>query len=59
MEGGLEMKTEKTKCICMCMSRYQNAGRNRDIMTGNKSFEKVMKLKCLEAMITNENFIRK
>jgi hypothetical protein len=38
-EVGLEVNTEKTKC--MLLSRHQNAGQNHDIKIGNKSFENV------------------
>jgi len=38
-ETGLEVNTEKTKY--MIMSRDQNAGKDHNMETGNKSFERV------------------
>jgi len=45
-EIGLEVNAEKTKC--MVMSRDQNAEKNHNIKTDNKSFEMVEQFKYLE-----------
>jgi hypothetical protein len=44
-EVDLEVNVEKTKY--MLVSRDQNAGQNRDIEIGNRSFEKVSQFKYL------------
>jgi len=49
----LEVRAEETKY--MVMTRQQNAGRNHKLMTTNKSFENVSKLKCLGRTATNQN----
>jgi hypothetical protein len=36
-EVGLEVNTEKTKC--MLLSSHQNAGQNHDIKIANRAFE--------------------
>ena len=54
-EIGLEINAEKTKY--MVMSRDQNAGRNGNIETGNKSFETVEHFQYLGTTLTNENSI--
>jgi hypothetical protein len=55
-EVGLEVKVEKTKY--MLVSRDQNAGRNREIKIGNKSFENVSQFKYLGTTVTNQNLIQ-
>jgi hypothetical protein len=52
---GLEIHAEKTKY--MIMLRRQNSGQNRNIRTGNKSFENVAKFKYLGTILTNQNDI--
>jgi hypothetical protein len=54
-EPGLEINTEKTKC--MLLSHHQNVGQNRDIKIANKSFENVSQLKYLGWTVTNQNLI--
>jgi hypothetical protein len=54
-EIGLEVKAEKTKY--MVMSRDQNAGKNRKIQIGNKSFETVEQFKYLGTTLTSQNSI--
>jgi hypothetical protein len=39
------------------MSRYQNAGQNRDIKIPNGSFENVAQFKYLETTVTSQNLI--
>jgi hypothetical protein len=51
----VEVNTEKTKY--MFMSRHQTIGQNHCII--NKSFENVTKLKYLEMIVTNQNYIHK
>jgi hypothetical protein len=55
-EIGLEVNTEKTKC--MVMSRDQNAGENGYIQIGNESFETVEQFKYLGTTLTNQNYLR-
>jgi hypothetical protein len=43
----------------MVMSRDQNAGQNRYIQVGNKSFETVKQFKYLGTTLTNQNSIHK
>jgi hypothetical protein len=50
-EVGLEVNIEKTKY--MLVSRYQNAGQNRDIKIGNRSSEHVPEFKYLGTTVTN------
>jgi len=45
-EVGLEVNTEKTKC--MVMSRHQNAGQNHNFLIPNKSLENMAKIKYLD-----------
>jgi hypothetical protein len=40
------------------MSRDQNAGQNRDIKIGNRSFENVSQFKYLGTTVTNQNLIQ-
>jgi hypothetical protein len=54
---GLEVNVEKTEY--MLVSRHQNAGQNRDIETGNRSFENVAQLKYLRMTVTKQNLIRR
>jgi hypothetical protein len=42
----------------MLVSRYQNAGQNREIKIGNKSFENVSQFKYLGTTVTNQNLIQ-
>jgi hypothetical protein len=44
-EVGLKINVEKTKY--MLLSRHQNAGQNRDIQIGDRSFENVSQFKYL------------
>jgi sorting nexin-29 len=53
---GLEVNVEKTKY--MLVSRDQNAGQNREIKIGNKSFENVSQFKYLGMTVTNQNLIQ-
>jgi hypothetical protein len=55
-EVGLEVNTEKTKC--MLLSRDQNAGQNHDIKIGNRCFENVAQFTYLGTTITNQNLIQ-
>jgi activator of 2-hydroxyglutaryl-CoA dehydratase len=55
-EIGLDVKSEKTKCVVM--SRNQNAGQNHNIKIDNKSFERVEKFKYLGKILTNQNYIQ-
>jgi hypothetical protein len=56
-EIGLEVNAEKTKY--MVISRNQNAVKNQNIMTGNKSFERVEEFGYLGTTLTNRNSIHK
>jgi len=47
------VSTEETKY--MFMSRRQNSGQNRNLLTAYKSFENVAKFKYLGRTITNKN----
>jgi hypothetical protein len=53
---GLEVNVEKTKY--MFASRDQNAGQNREIKIGNRSFENVSQFKYLGKTETNQNLIQ-
>jgi hypothetical protein len=53
----LEVNVEKT--MYMLVSRDQNAGKNREIKIGNRSFENVSQLKYLGTTLTNQNLIQK
>jgi hypothetical protein len=55
-EVGLEANTEKT--MYMLVSRDKNAGQNREIKIGNKSFENVSQFKYLGTTVTNQNLIQ-
>jgi hypothetical protein len=55
-EVGLEVNVEKTKY--MLVSRDQNADQNREINTGNRSFENVSHFKYLGMTVTNQNLIQ-
>jgi hypothetical protein len=55
-EVGQEVNVKKTKY--MLVSRDQNAGQNRDIKIGNRSFENVSQFKYLGATVTNRNLIQ-
>jgi hypothetical protein len=55
-EVGLEVNVEKTKYVLV--SRDQNAGQNRDINIGNRSFENVSQFKYLGMTVTNQNMIQ-
>jgi hypothetical protein len=54
-EVGLEVNVEKTKY--MLVSRDQNAGQNRDIKIGNRSFENVSQFKYLGTTVRNQNLM--
>jgi hypothetical protein len=54
-EIGLEVNSEKTKY--MFMSCHRTAGKSNNIKVANKSFEKVAKLKYLEATLMDQNCI--
>jgi hypothetical protein len=56
-EVGLEINLEKTKY--MLLSRHQNAGQNRDIKIGDRSFENVSQFRYLRTTVTNENLMAK
>jgi hypothetical protein len=51
-EVGVEVNVEKKKY--MLVSRDQNAGQNREIKIGNRSFENVSQFKYLGTTITNQ-----
>jgi hypothetical protein len=51
-----EVNAEKAKC--MLMSCHQNAGRNNNVRTANRSFENVAQFKYLGTTVTNENLIQ-
>jgi hypothetical protein len=55
-EVGLEVNAEKTKY--MLMSQDQNAGQNREIKIGNRSFENVSQFKYLGTTVTYQNLIQ-
>jgi hypothetical protein len=55
-EVGLEVDVEKTKY--MLVSRDLNAGQNREIKIGNRSFENVSQFKFLGTTVTNQNLIQ-
>jgi hypothetical protein len=55
-EVGVEVNVEKTKY--MLVSRHQNAGQNREIKIGNRSFEKVSQFKYLGTTETHQNLIQ-
>jgi hypothetical protein len=54
-EVGLEVNVEKTKY--MLLSRDQNAGQNREIKIGNRTFENVSQFKYLGTTVTNQKLI--
>jgi hypothetical protein len=56
-EVRLEVNVEKTKY--MLVSRDQNAGQNREIKIGNRSFENVSQIKYLGTTVTNQNLIQR
>jgi hypothetical protein len=43
----------------MLVSRDRNAGQNRDLNLGNKSFENVSQFKYLGTAVTNQNWFRR
>jgi hypothetical protein len=53
---GLEVNVEKTKY--MLVTRDQNAGQNREIKIGNRSFENVLQFRYLGTTVTNQNLIQ-
>jgi hypothetical protein len=55
-EVGLQVNVEKTKY--MLVSWDQNAGQNREIKIGNRSFENVSQFKYLGMTVTNQNLIQ-
>jgi hypothetical protein len=55
-EIGLEVNVEKTKY--MLVSHYQNAGQNREIKIGNRSFVNVSEFKYLGTTVTNQNLVQ-
>jgi hypothetical protein len=57
MEFDLEVNAEKTKY--MLLSRHQNAGKNHNTKTGDRSFENVAQFKYLGTTVTNQNLIQK
>jgi hypothetical protein len=42
----------------MLLSRYQNAGQNHKIKTGDRSFKNVAQFKYLGTTVTNQNLIQ-
>jgi hypothetical protein len=55
-EDGIEVNVEKTKY--MLVSHDQNAGQNRDLKIGNRSFENISQLTYLGTTVTNQNLIQ-
>jgi tellurite resistance-related uncharacterized protein len=55
-EVGLEVNVEETEY--MLVFHDQNAGQNREIEIGHRSFENVSQFKYLEMTVTNENLIQ-
>jgi len=55
-EAGLEVNTDKTKC--MIMSREQTAGWSHNIQIDNSSFERVEQFKYLGRTLTYQNSIQ-
>jgi hypothetical protein len=55
-EVDLEVNVGKTKY--MLVSRDQNAGQNRDIKIGKRSFEYVSQFKYLGTTVTNQNLFQ-
>jgi hypothetical protein len=55
-EVGLEVNVEKTEY--MLVSRDQNAGQNRNIKIGRRSFGNVSQFKYLGTTVTNQNLIQ-
>ena len=55
-EIGLEVNAVKTKYLVM--SREQSAGRNRNMIINNRSFESVDVFKYLGMTLTNQNSIQ-
>jgi hypothetical protein len=55
-EVGLEVNMDKTKY--MLVSRDQNAGQNREIKKGNRSFENVSQFKYLGTTAAYQNLIQ-
>jgi hypothetical protein len=55
-EVDLEVNAEKTKY--MLLSRHQNAGQNRDILTANRSYENMAQLRYLGTKATNQNLFQ-
>jgi hypothetical protein len=52
-EVGLEVNTQKTKHIVV--SLHQNVGQDHSLLTANKSFENVARLRYLGTPVTNRN----
>jgi len=50
LEVGLKINTENIKCMVVS---EQNAEKNHNLLTVNKSFVNVTKFKCLGATVTN------
>jgi hypothetical protein len=42
----------------MLLSRHQNAGQNKNVHIGDRSFENVAQFKYLGTTVTNQNLIR-
>jgi coproporphyrinogen III oxidase-like Fe-S oxidoreductase len=54
-EVGLEVNPEKIKY--MLVSRCQKAGQRQSVKIGNRSFESVVRFKCLGTTLTDQNCI--
>jgi hypothetical protein len=58
-EVGLEVITERTKYMCMLLSRHQNVGQTRDMSVANRSLGNVAQFRYLGTTIANQNLIQR